>query len=93
MPELKDLKPVDKFRSLADQMAEQKWNQLFAQLVAFKKENGILPQRKHDPTLIYWFTMQRKKARDGKLTAEQLQLFKKAGINVLGRSQKDRVEF
>jgi hypothetical protein len=69
-------------------LEEQKWRKQFAQLVQFKKEHGMLPQRRHDPTLNYWLTMQRKKAKSGELSEEQLRLYHEVGINVLGRSQK-----
>jgi hypothetical protein len=89
MPELKDLQPKNRFISIAEQIEEQKWKQKFSELVKFKKKHGMLPQRKTDHTLFYWLIMQRKKAKKGELTEEQLQRYHEAGINILGRLRKD----
>jgi hypothetical protein len=89
MPKTKNLK-MD-FRPVAVQAAEQKWKRMFAELVKFKKENGMLPLRKDDHTLNYWLIGQRKMAKTGRLTEEQLKLYEEAGINILGRSKKDSV--
>jgi hypothetical protein len=89
MPELKDLQPKNRFISIAEQIEEQKWKQKFSELVKFKKETGMLPSRRTDNKLFNWSVMQRKKAKNGELTEEQLRLYQEAGINILGRSQKD----
>ena len=88
MPDLKTLKPATGFRSPVEQLEEANWKKQFATVVKFKKKHGILPLRCHDTTLHYWLTVQRHRAKKGKLTEEQLRLYKEAGINILGWPRK-----
>jgi hypothetical protein len=86
MPELK---PKNSFKSIAEQIEEQKWKARFSELVKFKKQHGMLPQSKTDNTLCNWLVMQRKKAKNGELSEEQLRLYREAGINVMGKAEKE----
>jgi hypothetical protein len=88
MSELKESK-TNNYISIVEQMEEKKWKKQFELLVKFKKKHLMLPNRKTDHSLFYWLVMQRKKAKNGELTKEQLKLYGEAGINILGRSQKD----
>jgi hypothetical protein len=63
------------------------WEKRLNDLVTFYKKHGKFPTRKEDSTLEPWLVEQRRLFKEGKLSSQRKDMFKKAGINILAGSR------